>query len=182
MVESVYKLRNKMKERPGWVTIHDVLAFNCGFCGHSSVNRYMDGKGKICNIGNHGMGECSKVCCGVFLDRRTLQYETGECECGVEVMRMLGIRSATQGENRWRWKLYIINPPPAKKRELGIILNPHFASMSVKKPFMLIWYLLAKGDEIIGELKRMAKADIERYLWQVIRELGQEFQVHRPIQ
>ena len=181
LCDSVCKLRQKNGERPGWVTIHDVLAFYCGFCGHGSVNKALHSNGDVLNLGNHTMGECSKACCGVFLDRRTLQFEGGECECGLEVMRMLGIRAATQMEHRWRWRLYVINPPPVRKKELGIMLNSYMSRMNIQKPFMIIWYLLSRGDEIVGELRCMAKDELEGYLWKVIDDLSKEFQVHRPI-
>ena len=47
---------------------------------------------------------------------------------------------------------------------------------------MLTWFLMAKGDEKVEELKCMTNEEIERYLWQVIGVLSQEYQVHRPIQ
>ena len=59
------------------ITIHDILAFTCLFCGHGPMNRLELLNGEIRELGFHNMHECARECCGRFLDRRYLQY-TGE--------------------------------------------------------------------------------------------------------
>ena len=77
----------------GQISISDVKAFLCHYCGHGSTNEGMAIDGKVKEIRSHGINECGEVCCGLFLDRRSLQYNGGECRCGVEILLRLGVRS-----------------------------------------------------------------------------------------
>ena len=76
------------KPNPGvsQISIHDVMAFLCHYCGHGDMNKGMARDGVVKEIGNHRMNECSDKCCGLFLDRQNLQLGGGECGCGVEVL------------------------------------------------------------------------------------------------
>ena len=93
----------KLRKMEGIViTIHDLLAFVCTFCGHGAMNGIRLINGEVRQLGKHSMHECSKNCCGEFLDRRFLQYLGGRCECGVVLLNQLRVRPATEEENEWR--------------------------------------------------------------------------------
>ena len=109
LCDTAIKLR---KSNPGIseISVHDVMAFLCHYCGHGNMNKGVTRDGEVKEISNHGMNECTKSCCGLFLDRRNLQYNSGECRCGVEILLRLGIRPATEGEHNWRQQLYMQKP------------------------------------------------------------------------
>ena len=137
--------------------------------------------GKVKEIRNRGINECGEVCCGLFLDRRSLQYNGGECRCGVEILLRLGVRPATESEHKWRHQLYAVKPTKSKRREIGQLLNPFVAKMGIKGPSMLSWYLMTKRD-VVQKITSMNATEAEVLLWKIIAELNVEFSVHRPIQ
>ena len=57
------------------ITIHDILAYLCTFCGHGPVNGLKLPNGETRGLNKHSMHKCSVECCGRYLDRRYLQYE-----------------------------------------------------------------------------------------------------------
>ena len=85
--ETIVRLTRKNDSQ---ITIHDLLTFACTYCGHGRWNLKLD-KGEERQVKQHVMWDCHQECCGKFLDRRYLQYEGGDCECGVLLMHMLGI-------------------------------------------------------------------------------------------
>ena len=95
------------------------------------MNKGVNESGELQRIKQHGMSECEEMCCGVFLDRRYLQYEGGLCECGVLVMEKLGIRPATEKEHRWRRALYEQDCSQLRKDEVRQVLNPLLDKMGI---------------------------------------------------
>ena len=171
------------KSNPGisQISIHDVMAFLCHYCGHGSMNKGVTRGEEVIEISNHGMNECMESCCGLFLDRRNLQYNNGECRCGVEILLRLEIRPATESEHNWRHQLYMQRPTNSKRREIGQLLNPFVVKMGLKKPCMLSWYLMTRGD-VVHKITSVNAAEAEVLLWEIIAELNGEFNVNRPIQ
>ena len=97
-------------------------------------------------------------------------------------MEKLGIRPANQHEYRWRWQLFIRNPPLSRKKKIVLLLNPYLVKMNLRKPYMLVWYIMAQGDRMMERLETMEKVEVEGLLWQMVGELSGEFHVNRPIQ
>lgn len=181
LCNTVFKLIPKLRDINDQVSIHDILAYQCLFCAHGEINHRTDEEGKI-QILSHGMNECRRACCGAFLDRTTLQYLEGGCQCGVGVMQILGIRPATEKEHLWKLNLFKSNPSHYRKKRIVLFLNPFIAKMTIKKAQMLVWYLMSQGNGGLEEIEVMEKGEAEGYLWQIIGELNGEFSVHRPIQ
>ena len=162
------------------ITINDILAFQCLHCGHG-------GRGEAvvdysANRRAHTMFDCRDKCCGVFLDRRFLQYEGGRCECGVVIMNHLGIQPATEGQREWRLALYKGNYTREEVDEVVRTLRPTVASMGLSKPHMLYWYVTAKGWGFLGRILSRSKDQKEATLWGIVRDINEEYSVHRPIQ
>ena len=181
LCDAVFKIKQKLRGLTELISIHDILAYQCLFCAHGKMNKKVKEEGQV-QVLDHGMNECKRVCCGKFLDRTTLQYEGGHCECNIYVMQRLGIRPATQSENSWRWKLFSNKPTHSRKKRIVLMLNPVVTKMGVKKAHMIVWYLMSQGSEAIEEIEAMSKYEIEQYLWQIIEKLNAEFRVHRPVQ
>ena len=164
------------------VSIHDILTFQCVFCGHGSMNRRMNANGEEEQVKRHAMWECHLECCGQFLDRRYLQYFGGNCECGALVMELLGVIPAREEENTWRRELYLLKGQGVKREDLWKMLEPEFVRMKLRRPQMIIWYVVSQGSDLIRKLMRMTDEDREEELWQIMKKLNQEFCKHVPIQ
>ena len=121
------------------------------------------------NIPVHKMYNCSKECCGDYLDRRYLQYCGGNCECGAIIMDRLGIEPANEEQNEWRWKLYNLEVTSVKVREVKEILASTFRSMEIAKPYMVLWYVIAMGPKYIRDLMAMNRKDRETTIWNIVK-------------
>ena len=89
--DSVAKIREKSRQGvESRITIHDVLTFLCAHCGHGNMNKCVNNGGEIRNTETHKMHNCKIECCGEYLDRRNLQFEGGNCDCGIHIMFKLG--------------------------------------------------------------------------------------------
>ena len=146
------------------------------------MNNIVSREGKVEKIKSHVATNCKVGCCGIYLDRRYLQYEGGNCECGVLLMEKLNIRPATDKEHAWRRALYVLNPGQKSKRKAKKLLLPVLPKLGIKKPHMLIWYIIAQGETYLEELRNCGKTHLERRLWKIYHDLNNEFAVNRPIQ
>ena len=164
------------------VTINDVLAFQCMFCGHGDTDQI----GKLGEGGrqlsHHRMQECREKCCGDFLDRRYLQYLGGNCECGIMIMEMMGITPANEEQNGWRKKLYDGRRHGIQKEEVWDMLGVTFRKMKLHKPFMLVWYIMSQGGELLSRLIRWKEAERMGEIGKIVQRLNGEYGKHTPIQ
>lgn len=163
------------------VTIHDVLAFQCMFCGHGDMNRIVQEGGEQ-SIGCHRMFECKRECCGEYLDRRYLQYGGGNCECGVLVMEAMGVIPASEEQNKWRRELYDRREEEMRTNEvrerLGTIMN----NLGIRTYHMLVWFMLSKGREKFEEIMQMDEQHKTELLSSFVDMLKAEYGRHKPIQ
>ena len=177
--EAVTKMA-KTNDSDVMITINDVLAFQCLHCGHGG--REEMGREFSTNKKAHTMYDCKEKCCGVFLDRRFLQYEGGRCECGVVVMQFLGIQPATEEQREWRRALYLGNYTRDEVDEVVETLRPTMSSMGLRKPHMVYWYIVAKGWGFLARILGRPKDEKEAILWGIVREINEEYSVHKPVQ
>ena len=183
MCDATYRLKAKLANCiQGQVTIHDILTFQCWVCGHGQMNRAVTSKGEVVRIYDHKGDECRTECCGSFLDRRYLQREGGNCECGILLMEKLGIRPATDAEHGWRKALYDSKPSPTFKRNVRKFLEPHLSKLGINKAQMIYWYITSQGRHYLFKLKKQEPRAVEAVIWDVCWRLRAEFGVHMPIQ
>ena len=116
LCETVDRIEKKKDARIS-LTIHDVLAFRCLHCGHGE-DEY--------GYGGHSMFECKQKCCGNFLDRQSLQYLGGDCECGKHILAYLGVKPASEKQNEWRRNLFLANCSRGEANNVERVLKPIF--------------------------------------------------------
>ena len=163
------------------ITIHDILAFLCVFCGHSSINGVKLPNGETRGLNKHTMYDCANECCGMFLDRRFLQFTGGQCECGVVVMKQLGIKPATEEENEWRRNLFLGRGGEGLKRVITDNLAPTFARLKIYKPQLLIWYIMSEGDRLIRDIMCLSHRERDEKVLSLMSNLNGEFGQNDPI-
>ena len=164
------------------VTIHDMLAFVCLFCGHGSMNAIALPKGEKRKMGFHSMFECSLECCGKFLDRRTLQYTGGNCDCRIKIIRQLGVKPATDIENGWRRDLFIGKGSSIQNFEVKDMLKPTLQTLGISKPQLLVWFIMSQGIEMVEAIRGLTpELRLER-ISQLVLSLNGEFGRQSPIQ
>ena len=170
------------KDQGMTITIHDMLAFTCVFCGHSAVNGVKLPTGETRRLSKHSMHECARECCGMYLDRRYLQYSGGRCECGVVIMNRLGIRLATDKENSWRRDLFVGRGGGVLKRDIQEKLTPTFTRLGIYKPQLLVWYIASKGEEMIKEMMCLSNEERDGRVSTLVDNLNREYGRNNPVQ
>ena len=166
----------------GIPTIHDVLSFQCNFCGHGPMNTRVNQKGEEVRVKQHSMWECHVECCGQYLDRRYLQYNNGNCECGIIIMQTMTITPSSEDANKWRRDLYLLKGQGVKTKDIQNLLAPEFEKMNISKPHMLIWYIIAHGSKLIRTLMDMTDKDRQETLGMLTKLINSEYMNHKPIQ
>ena len=178
LCDSVSKIRNKGHR--GMITIHDILAFECLACGHGHMDRVVRPGGEITKMGSQSWEACRKTCCGMILDRRNLQLNEGNCNCGLLVLEQLDITPANEAQMEWRRNL--VMGTHTSKQRVRQVLSPYLESIELAKPYMVIWFIMSKGPQFLETLKQKERKEIIRYLKEVAGRLSCEFGVHRPVQ
>ena len=183
LCDSVIKIRRRVShnQKDSTVTIHDLLTFNCFFCGHDNGNRLLGENGKIQKITRHSLFNCHTRCCGAFLDKRKLQYRNGDCMCGREIMRKLRIRPANEEEHSWRQKLYNERRNVRFGKEMKLFFRPIFDRLQIETPAMITWYITAQGEPSFNILQQKTEHYIEDYILTIMVKLNGEFGHHQPI-
>ena len=179
MCETFVKLR---KGEGITITIHDILAFLCTFCGHGTMNEIKLPNGEVRSLGIHSMHNCSKDCCGRFLDRRFLQYTGGDCECGVIVMNQLGIRPAEERENEWRRDLFVGKGGGLINTNIKAKFATTFARLQIRKPQLLVWYLMSLGADKVNEILSLSEKERDKAIAKMVVSRNKEYGRHQPIQ
>ena len=184
MCDSVVKMTkaSKIKGRKTDITIHDILTFECNNCGHGLRNKRINERGELEKIYQHGAYGCQRECCDQFLDRRYLQYNGGNCECGVLIMKMLGIIPATEEQHKWRWAFFRGRFQQDEGVRVKTKLAPFFTSMRIRKPQLIIWYVMAQGQEFWEKWQHLTRVEKEATLWGIRKQLSDEYGTHQPIQ
>ena len=163
------------------ITINDILAYQCLHCGHGGReelgNQYGGNKRRA-----HTMFDCRGKCCGRFMDRRILQYEGGQCECGVLLMEYLGIKPATDKQHEWRRALYVGDYSRKEVEDVHKNLAPTIIGMGLSKTHMISWYVASRGVGYLGYIQGKSREDREATLWGIVREINEEYSAHRPVQ
>ena len=163
------------------ITIHDILAYLCMFCGHGSMDLVALSYGEVRQLNNHAKHECIKECCGRFLDRRYLQFLGGNCECGVVVMEQLGIRPASEEENEWRQNLFI-GKGSLKNHVVKSNLADTLEKLKIGRPQQLVWYITSHGRELMGEIMGLGSEERVEKIRKLVVMLNNEYGRHQPIQ
>ena len=163
------------------ITVHDILAYLCMFCGHGSMNQVSLSYGEVRQLNNHAKHECAKECCGRFLDRRYLQFLGGDCECGLVLMDQLGIRPASEEENEWRKNLFI-GRGSVKNHEVRSKLAETLKALKIGRPQLLIWYIMSKGGRFLDEILALGQGERVEKVRGLIIKLNKEYGRHQPIQ
>lgn len=169
------------KTRGTGITIHDLLAFVCCFCGHGPMNVIELPTGEVRRLGFHSMMGCARECCAVFLDRRYLQFG-GDCECGVLIMEQLGVRMATEEENKWRRELFMGKGGGVLNMEVRKKLGPCFLSLGIRKPQLLVWFIMSQGGAYLEGLMGMEEEARIARVGELRTKLNNEFGRQVPIQ
>ena len=173
---------NLAKEGVKKITINDVLAFQCMFCGHGEMNNRINASGTERRLHKHKMLGCRTECCGEFLDRRYLQYLGGNCECGLLIMEVMGIVPATEEQNKWKKELYDKRNQVLRRDEVRNLLEASFNTMNIYKPQMLVWYIMSQGRNRLTEIMMMKEEERIEELKGMVKVLNNEYGKHIPIQ
>ena len=91
-------------------------------------------------------------------------------------MNHLGIRPATEEQNGWRRDLLIGKGGGVLNAEIRRKLMPTFVKLEIKKPQLLIWFLMSQGGKMVTEEER------KRRILELTFALNAEFGKHNPIQ
>ena len=164
------------------ITVHDILAYFCTFCGHGPINGLKLPNGETRGLNKHSMHKCSVECCGRYLDRRYLQYVGGRCECRVAMMNQLGIRPATEEENEWRRDLFMGKDGGTLNRDVKSMFADTFNRLKIFKPQLLVWYIMSKGDRNIKEMMRLSPDQRDKQVLAMVEKLNGEYGRNVPIQ
>ena len=62
------------------------------------------------------------------------------------------------------------------------MLGPDFEKMGIRRPQMIIWFIMSQGSDLIRELVKMAHDGRQAELWKVAKRLNGEFCKCVPIQ
>ena len=116
------------------------------------------------------MYDCASKYCRKYLDRRYLQYDDGNCECGVLTMEIMGIQPATLKQETWRRQLYLRGMSKDETRSVLKMLLPTFRTMGLKKPYMVAWYIISKDKEYFNALISKTPREKEGHLWAIVME------------
>ena len=61
-------------------------------------------------------------------------------------------------------------------------LMPTFVKLEIKKPQLLIWFLMSQGGAMVQEIMRLTEEERNRRILELTFALNAEFGKHNPIQ
>jgi hypothetical protein len=161
-------------------TIHDVLLKECIFCGHmGDIRANWTGKWESRQITSHTSFQCHTKCCGLRVDRNTLQLDGGVCNCGMKLLERIVAPSPQWVNQRnskgWRESLYELRHEyefaiEVKTGKLCQIYN----LMNKARPFIINMVVISQGEANYDELMQQSDQAITKYIQVIVDSLNDE--------